>query len=118
MSDKDIEELKRLEEALWRSETRFDLTFQEKVFAPDFFEFGRSGRVYSRKQAIRTDALPIKAQLPLLNLKIKQIGSSAALVTYQSVVQYDTLERANRSSLWLRTPTGWQLQFHQGTPTQ
>jgi hypothetical protein len=45
LTDADLENLKYLEESLWKSKTRFDLYHQEKVFAPDFFEFGRSGRV-------------------------------------------------------------------------
>ena len=34
--------LQRLEEELWREETRFDLSRMEEVIAEDFFEFGRS----------------------------------------------------------------------------
>ena len=51
----DKAELTRLEQAMWRAETRLDLAFQEARFAPDFLEFGRSGRVYNRAQIIRTD---------------------------------------------------------------
>ena len=37
--DRDIPE--RLEEELWREETRFDIQRMEDVLAKDFFEFGR-----------------------------------------------------------------------------
>ncbi len=112
----DLEMLKELEESLWRSETRFDLDFQEKVFAPDFFEFGRSGRTYTREQMIRTDSTPIMAKLPLENFKIHMLDERNALVTYVSEVQHDELDRANRCSVWSKTSDGWQLRFHQGTP--
>ncbi len=40
----DIETLTRLEESLWRAETRYDPVLMDRIFADDFFEFGRSGR--------------------------------------------------------------------------
>ncbi len=116
LNQNDLDELRELEESLWRAETRFDLAFQEKVFAPDFFEFGRSGKIYSRKEIIRTDWQEIRATLPLKNFKVRALDENTVQVTYISEVQYDTLERANRSSIWSRTPHGWQLRFHQGTP--
>lgn len=116
LNESELETLKDLEESLWRSETRFDLSHQEKVFASDFFEFGRSGRTYTREQMIRTTSEPIVAKLPLQNFKVHIIDSNNVLVTYISEVQYEDLEKANRCSVWSRTPTGWQLRFHQGTP--
>ena len=111
-----IEEIQKLEEALWRSETRFDLDFQERVFAPDFFEFGRSGRIYSREEMISTEILAIQARLPLLNFKVRVLDETTVQTTYISEVQYAEIERANRSSIWSKTMHGWQLRFHQGTP--
>lgn len=42
----EIAELRRIEEALWRPQTRSDRAFMDRICAPDFVEFGRSGRVY------------------------------------------------------------------------
>ena len=42
------QELRGLEESLWRAETRFDRKYMDAVLAPDFAEFGRSGRRYDR----------------------------------------------------------------------
>jgi hypothetical protein len=116
LSESDLEILKKLEESLWQSETRFNLAHQEKVFATDFFEFGRSGRTYTRDQMVRTEVQPIRAKLPLQNFKIHALDSNNALVTYISEVQYDELEKANRCSVWSRIGDRWQLRFHQGTP--
>jgi hypothetical protein len=116
ISDSEMETLKNLEESLWRSKSRFDLAHQEKTFAPDFFEFGRSGRIYTREQMVRTDAQPLRAKLPLQDLKMHILDSNNVLVTYISEVQYDEVERANRCSVWSRVEDGWQLRFHQGTP--
>ena len=40
----DRELLERLEGELWREQTRFDMQRMNELIAPDFFEFGRSGR--------------------------------------------------------------------------
>jgi hypothetical protein len=110
-------ELERLEEAMWQQTHRFDRGFQEERFASDFFEFGRSGRVYSRAQAIRTDSQPIAARLPLANLRFRVLDVHTVQLTYDSAAEYDgVMEYARRSSIWYRGPTGWVMRFHQGTP--
>ena len=117
LSEEDRAILTRLEEDMWREVTRFDQTFQEQQFAADFFEFGRSGRVYTRDQIIRLDSQPIHAVLPLPNLAIRLLDKNTAQVTYNSQVEYDDIvEYGRRSSIWSRTERGWVMRFHQGTP--
>lgn len=119
LSEEDRAILTRLEEDMWREVTRFDQTFQEQRFAADFFEFGRSGRVYNRDQIIRLDSQPIHAVLPLPNLAIRLLDKNTAQVTYNSQVEYDgIIEYGRRSSIWSRTESGWVMRFHQGTPYQ
>ena len=116
LSGQDEETLKLLEEGLWREETRFDRGWMEEVLAPDFFEFGRSGRVYTRQNTIDIEPQPIDARLPLSYFRARLLDSGVAQVTYVSAVSYDgVLELANRSSIWSRTENGWKLRFHQGT---
>jgi hypothetical protein len=57
LSAEDITELTRLEEAMWIAASRYDAAFQQERFAPDFFEFGQSGRAYTREQIIDTGAV-------------------------------------------------------------
>ncbi|MDE3056698.1 MAG: DUF4440 domain-containing protein [Bacteroidota bacterium] len=114
----DFEELRELEESLWVSKTRFDIAHVSRIFAPDFFEFGKSGKIYTREEALAAPPHEINPKLPLRNFKVHPITSEVVLVTYVSEVQSDTLEVTNRSSLWLRTPNGWRLRFHQGTPVR
>jgi hypothetical protein len=117
LSRRDLEELERLEEDLWRAETRFDRKWMEQVIAPDFFEFGRSGRVYAREDTLRMPAQPIHAKLPLRDFQARLLDANVAQVTYTSAVTYDGVEElGRRSSIWSRTARGWQLRFHQGTP--
>ncbi|MGX1497867.1 hypothetical protein ACSSV1_002903 [Labrenzia sp. MBR-25] len=118
----DAETLTRLEESLWQAETRYDPVLMDRVFADDFFEFGRSGRVYTREDLIlpASAAQPIDVRLPLPRLKFTVIDTHSVLVTYVSEVRRESgeIERANRSSIWSRQDGAWKLRFHQGTPFQ
>jgi hypothetical protein len=120
LTDLDITSLHRLEESLWIAETRYDQTYMNEIFAPDFFEFGRSGRVWSHAEMLGFRSGPaIDVELPLPNFSVREITSDVAQVTYNSAVTYDgTVEYGRRSSIWSRADTkaGWQLRFHQGTP--
>lgn len=113
----DREGLRRLEDSLWRPETRFDRDYMERILAADFVEFGRSGRVYSRDDILELPSRAIDARLR--DFAVQAIGRDVALVTYVSAVSRDdgTIELGNRSSIWTRDRDRWQLRFHQGTPT-
>ena len=109
-----------LEESLWRADTRFDDALMEATFAPDFFEYGRSGRRYTRAEMFfgDSDHTQINATLPLQNFVARHLSDDVVLITYQSEVRYsDVIERANRSSIWSKHAEGWKIRFHQGTPT-
>jgi hypothetical protein len=115
IEDRDV--LERLEEALWRNETRFDTSFMNKVIAADFFEFGRSGRVYQRQDILTIEGRFIDAVLPLPDFQARLLNDNTAHITYNSAVKSDgILEHTRRSSIWSRTENGWVLRFHQGTP--
>lgn len=117
LSEADREELIRLEEGMWRQSTRFDEAFQEAKFAVDFIEFGRSGRVYSRQQVIRSNPQQIDVVLPLPDLCLRLLDQNTAQVMYTSRVTRDgVVECGRRSSIWSRTDAGWIMRFHQGTP--
>ena len=117
LSEEDRRALTRLEEAMWREETRFDKAFMERALAPDFFEFGRSGRTYTRQQILDFPREPIAAQLPLEDFRVRLLDANTAQLTYNSKVRYqDVMESGRRSSIWSRSGDTWVLRFHQGTP--
>ena len=119
ITDQDRLKLTRLEENMWREETRFDMEFMEEHLAPDFFEFGRSGRTYTRAQSLAVPRQPTDAELPLPNLSFRMFNQDTVQLTYFSAVTYEgTVEHGRRSSIWSRTTTGWIMRFHQGTPYQ
>jgi hypothetical protein len=73
LSAEDVAELTRLEEAMWTAATRFDARFQQERFASDFFEFGRSGRIYARQELITMEGWEFNARLPLDCLQIRRL---------------------------------------------
>jgi hypothetical protein len=112
-----IDILTRLEVSLWRVDSRFEIDLMNRTFAADFFEFGRSGRHWSRNEALHADRQPIDAVLPLPDLQVRLLNEETALVTYNSAVTYDgVIEYSRRSSIWTKQATEWGLRFHQGTP--
>jgi hypothetical protein len=112
-TDADLDELHD-EAAMWRSETRGDRSSMDRRLARHSAEFGRSGRRYARAEVLAVVVGEIHATLTLRDLQCRRLGGSVVLVTYQSEV--DGL-LANRSSIWRFTDAGWQMEFHQGTPT-
>lgn len=93
----------------------------ETLLHPDFVEFGRSGRRYTRADVLQEfgadDALPA---IHAGNFDLVVLREGAALLTYVSahIDANGNLHRHTfRSSVWVRTAVGWQIRFHQGTPT-
>ena len=117
LSSADAAEIERLEETLWRADTRYDPVHMEAVLHSDFHEFGRSGRRYTRDQCIAITSGGFSADLPLTGFSAALVAPGVVLATYLGVVHYDTTEVSNRSSLWVSDGLGWRLRFHQGTPT-
>lgn len=117
LSKQDRDTLEHLEEELWREETRFDKKRMSEVIAPDFLEFGKSGRIYKREDSLAVPRQPIDAVFPLPDFRARLLHPDVAQITYNSAVKYDgVIQHARRSSIWSRTPSGWMLRFHQGTP--
>ena len=112
------DEFRALEESLWQAETRFDEQYMRRVLSADFREFGRSGRRYDRDSILEVGkpGNQIHARLPLVDFQVSLVAPQVVLVTYVSEVMYDKVERANRSSIWVREAGSWRLRFHQGTP--
>lgn len=116
ISAKDIQMFHALEESLWVEGTRFDALYMENTLHEDFFEFGRSGRIYTRDETISAPMQKIDIKLPLTNFMVHPITDDVYQTTYISeVMDEGVLEKGNRSSIWVKTKAGWKLRFHQGT---
>jgi hypothetical protein len=115
-----FEILQTLEIELHKSSLRQDITRLNALLHPDFVEFGRSGKRYSRADILKM--LPAEQDRPVIwadHFDLRMLSPSIALLTYQSahVMTDGKLERcAWRTSIWQATDDGWQMSFHQGTP--
>lgn len=120
--DELLQTLQQLEVELHQEATRCDRSRMERLLHPDFEEFARSGRRFTREQTLAEFA-STGAHLPSVvsdGFKLARLSEDWALLTYVSA----HLDRSGhpyrhtlRSSLWVRGPNGWQVRFHQGTPT-
>jgi len=117
-----LERLRDLETELHRSETRQNSGRMDSLLHPDFVEVARSGRRYSRSEVLAEFAGgqvldPIHAQ----DFALDELAPGIALLTYRSAhtgPAGDLFRHTLRSSLWMKTPSGWRIRFHQGTPTE
>jgi hypothetical protein len=116
-----LEELRELETELHKDETRRNRKRMEMLLHPDFVEFGQSGTRYSRADILKE--LASNSARPAIyasDFDLVILAQGVALLTYLSahVDAGGTPHRhALRSSLWVYTEVGWQMRFHQGTPT-
>ena len=114
--------LQALELELHRPETRGNHDRLSQLLHPQFLEHGRSGAVYTQREVIaqlstESTETKIHAQAFVLH----ELAPNVILLTYQSaiVAASGALERhTNRASVWRLETSGWQMLFHQGTPTQ
>lgn len=113
--------LRQLECELHQPNCRQNRERLAELLAADFMEFGRSGATYRREQTLRdlpTD--PDPPQIQAQDFAVQSLSDSIALLTYRSAYinpSGELYRHTNRSSIWQQGSSGWQLLFHQGTPT-
>ena len=118
----ELQQLRDLEIELHRTETRQNRSRMESLLHPDFVELARSGRRYSRNEVLEEfeggrAMEPVHAQ----DFELAALFPEIALLTYRSAhisPTGDLFRHSLRSSLWIETPGGWRIRFHQGTPTE
>lgn len=114
--------LRRLEEELLTPAVRSSPEKLAGLLADDFIEFGRSGRVYDKRQTI--EALvgeaggPEAAERTASHFHANELAEGAVLLTYRSTRhEAGCTTHSLRSSVWAWRDERWQMVFHQGTPT-
>ena len=111
-------ELRALELRLLQPEVRRDRSAVASLLAPDFVEFGSSGRIFTREQILDLLEHEEPARLEMTGFAARMVSAEVALVLYQSTRPDGPLEPGAtflRSSLWVRCAGRWQMIFHQGT---
>jgi hypothetical protein len=102
-----------------RNPTRTDF---ESLAAPDFFEIGASGTIYTREFVISTlerrysDPAYSDARWETSDFRVHQLAPTTYLLTYTLIQHQSTGPRlTRRTTIWKESPSGWQILFHQGT---
>jgi hypothetical protein len=119
-NDELLEKLQALELLLHHHEVRRDRGRLGALLHPQFTEFGRSGRVWTR-QTVLADFTGDQAVHPDIHAEefaVHPLADDVALLTYRSAnINLDgSLGRWTlRSSLWQRVGEVWLMRFHQGT---
>lgn len=101
------------ERALLDPAVRADPVAVEALLAPDFVEYGASGRVWDRDGIIGALAATPLVGGEAAGFDGRLLSDRVVLVTYR----IDGVRPSLRSSVWVQDDTGtWCLRFHQGTP--
>ncbi|MGG6241237.1 DUF4440 domain-containing protein [Nodosilinea sp. AN01ver1] len=113
--------LRKLECELHQPKCRGDRERLAQLLASGFREFGRSGASYTRDDTLAM--LPLKIEAPQIHAQdfaVHELADSIVLLTYRSAhidSSGELFRHTNRSSIWRLSSAGWQMVFHQGTPT-
>lgn len=116
-----LRHLRDLEVSLHRGLKRAGRARFAELLHGSFAEFGRSGRSYSKADILarpspESGARAVWSQ----DFRLTELSEGVALLTYRSADMEGNGELSRhtlRSSIWQQTNSGWQLRFHQGTPT-
>jgi hypothetical protein len=99
-------------------ECRADAARLGRLLAPDFHEFGTSGREYGYEgtaELVTAATEPGDEPVTVENMRGRLLADGLVMLKYTSEHHG---RRSNRTSLWRRTEAGhWQMFHHQGTPT-
>lgn len=103
-------------------QTRHQPEVLAALLANDFYEFGASGRVWTKADALQRLAQPEPTAHRLMTeYKLIKLSDDVMLMTYlltHSDTGSSEIVKSRRSSVWKRNAAsayGWQLHFHQGT---
>ena len=111
-------QLLRMETELLQPGVRSHRDALASYLGEEFFEFGSSGRIYSRQDAIEALGTESVSRYTIADFSITLLAEGVALVKYRAerqneAGQIDTVSL--RSSVWVLREKGWQIVFHQGT---
>lgn len=104
----------KLEQSLLDTSVRNDPDRFGPLLDDSFFEYGKSGRRFSKADCLADGTLGS------VNIRIRQfclyrIGERAVLAVYRTE-DMETGKMVNRSSIWESDGITWKMRFHQGTP--
>jgi ribonuclease HI len=107
----DEEQVIALERSLLTDEVRSDRGAMAAALHPDWEEIGQSGRLWTRDELL-AEMGPVGTETSLDVVSAERLSPDSILLLWRSITDDGSVLR---SSLWVRTPRGWQQRFHQGT---
>lgn len=111
-----LEELQRLEPLFHAASGEATPQKFEALVAPEFWEVGASGRLYSRAFALAVIKArkrdPAEDAWETKGFHVTEIADDNYLLTY-TLVQPGRVTR--RATLWRRSAGAWRAVYHQGT---
>jgi hypothetical protein len=112
--------LRQLEHRLMQPDARRDAMVAEQLLGAGFVEIGASGRLYDRDQTLASLVHQPAVEYSADGFVFRWLSDSIVLVTYRTeraAGEGAAAQRCLRSSIWQHGADGWQMVFHQGTPT-
>jgi hypothetical protein len=122
MISKDLEaHLIHLEQEIVAAQKRRDFSAVEALLGDDFHEIGSSGRFFSKADILRAIAEVQILDCTFEHFQFLPIDDECVIVTYVATVRrsqggQEHINRAWRSSTWVRQQGQWRVLFHQATP--
>ncbi|MBM7691578.1 hypothetical protein JOC77_000985 [Peribacillus deserti] len=107
--------LLQLEEKLLKPEIRTSQNELNQLLADQFFEFGSSGNVFYKDQAIGDEGIGV-VKMTLSEFEIHPLSEEIVLTTFR-IFNEVKKQHSLRSSIWKLTDGSWKMVFHQGTIT-
>jgi glyoxylase I family protein len=112
------EHIKQLEIRLVSPDIRRNPVELDKLIDDEYFEIGKSGRVWTKKTVI--DALRVEqdTKINITDFRLRLISDNIALVTYSAHHNPSSDNpdiKSLHSSVWRMSGSMWKIFFHQGT---
>jgi ribonuclease HI len=107
----DEEQVIALERSLLTDAVRSDRASVAALLHPQWQEVGQSGRLWTREEML-SEVAPLGTEVSLDVVLTERLAADTLLLLWRAVSDDGSVLR---SSVWTRTPQGWQQRFHQGT---
>jgi len=111
-----IEKLLDLEEKLLKPDIRTSPKELDQLLADDFFEFGTSGKIFTKEDCVGCGNGLTVRKMTLSDFQINVLAPDVTHTTYRIFDETRNLHTL-RSSIWKFIDGRWQMFFHQGTTT-
>ena len=120
-TDKLRAQLENQEKQLAGAEKSQSKTSLEDLLSRDLIFVAYNGLVFDQQNLLEKIGYLNLNQYKMENVKFRQVGPSAALITYDLLVNANVVgqklpHKQYASSLWIKQGDRWQLLFHQATP--